>query len=53
MSLGTLLLIILVLVLFGVFPGTNRYSTGFGYAPVSIVGVIVIVLIILLLMGRL
>ena len=52
MTLGTLLIIILVLILIGVFPSWP-YSRGWGYGPSSISGVIVIILIILLLTGRL
>jgi hypothetical protein len=51
MSLGTILLIILILVLIGVIP-TWPHSRGWGYAPGGIVGVILIILLILLLMGR-
>ena len=52
MSLGTILLIVLVLVLLGVIP-TWPHSRGWGYAPSGIVGVILLVLVILVLMGRL
>jgi hypothetical protein len=52
MSLGTILLIILVLVLVGALPSWP-YSSGWGYGPSGIAGVIVIILIILLLTGRL
>jgi len=51
MSIGTILLIILILVLIGVIP-TWPYSRGWGYAPGGIVGVILLILLILLLMGR-
>lgn len=51
MSLGTILLIVLILVLIGVIP-TWPHSRGWGYAPSGIVGVILIVLLILFLMGR-
>jgi len=51
MSLGTILLIILILILIGVIP-TWPYSRGWGYGPGGIVGVILIVLLILVLMGR-
>ena len=51
MSLGTILLIILILVLIGVIP-TWPHSRSWGYGPSGITGVVVIVLIILLLMGR-
>lgn len=52
MSLGMIALIVLVLVLFGVLP-TWGHSRSWGYAPSGIVGLIVIVLVVLLLMGRL
>ena len=52
MSIGTILLIVLILLLLGALP-TWPYSSGWGYYPSGIAGVIVIVLIILLLMGRL
>jgi len=51
MSLGTILLILLILVLVGAVP-TWPYSRSWGYGPSGIVGVIVIVLIVMLLMGR-
>ena len=52
MSLGTILLILLVLALVGVFPSWP-HSRGWGYGPSGIVGVVVIILLILLLTGRL
>jgi hypothetical protein len=52
MSIGTILLIILVLVLIGALP-TWPYSSGWGYYPSGVAGVIVLILLILLLMGRL
>jgi hypothetical protein len=52
MSLGTILLIVLVLVLIGAIPAWP-YSRSWGYGPSGIVGLIVVVLLILLLMGRL
>lgn len=51
MSLGTILVIILILILIGVIP-TWGHSRAWGYGPSGIVGVILIVLLILLLMGR-
>lgn len=51
MTLGTILLIILILILIGAIPAWP-YSSGWGYYPSGIVGVILIVVIILLLMGR-
>jgi hypothetical protein len=51
MSLGTILLIILILILLGVLP-TWGHSRSWGYGPSGIVGVVVVILLILLLMGR-
>ncbi|MGE5793892.1 MAG: DUF3309 family protein [Bacteroidota bacterium] len=50
MSLGVILLIVLVLVLIGVLP-TWGYSSGWGYAPSGLVGVIVVVLLFLWILG--
>jgi hypothetical protein len=52
MSLGTILLIVLILVLVGALPSWP-YSSGWGYGPSGIAGLVVIILIILLLTGRL
>ena len=52
MSLGTILLIVLVLVLLGAIPAWP-YSRSWGYGPSGILGLIVVVLLVLLLMGRL
>lgn len=50
MSLGTILLIVLVLILIGVIP-TWGHSRSWGYGPTGIVGVILVIVIILLVMG--
>jgi hypothetical protein len=52
MSLGTILLIIVVLVLLGVIP-TWPHSRSWGYGPSGILGAILVVVVILLLLGRL
>lgn len=52
MTLGTILIIILILVLIGAIPNWG-YSRGWGYGPSGIVGLILVVVVILLLMGRL
>lgn len=52
MSVGTILIILLILVLVGVFP-TWGYSNQWGYHGVGIVGVILIIVVVLILMGRL
>lgn len=51
MTLGTILLIVLILLLIGVIP-TWPHSRGWGYAPSGIIGVVLIVLLVLLLAGR-
>ena len=51
MSLGAIILIILILALVGALP-TWPHSRSWGYAPSGGVGLIVLILIILLLMGR-
>lgn len=51
MSLGTILLIILILALIGVLP-TWPHSRSWGYGPVGGVGLVVVILVVLLLMGR-
>jgi hypothetical protein len=50
-SLGTILVIILILVLIGALP-TWPYSSGWGYYPSGGLGLIVVVLLILVLLGR-
>ncbi len=52
MSLGTILLIVLILMLIGVVPAWP-HSRGWGYGPSGVLGVILVVLLVLLLMGRL
>jgi len=51
MSLGTILLVILILMLVGVLPSWP-HSRSWGYAPSGGLGLIVIILIVLLLLGR-
>jgi hypothetical protein len=50
--MGTILLIILVLLLVGALP-TWPYSSGWGYYPSGGLGLVLLVLVILLVMGRL
>ena len=52
MSIGTLLLIILVLFLVGALP-TWPHSANWGYFPSGGAGVVLIIVIVLLLTGRL
>jgi len=52
MSLGTILLIILILMLIGALPSWP-HSSGWGYGPSGGLGVVVLIVIVLLLTGRL
>jgi hypothetical protein len=52
MSIGTIVLIVLILMLVGIIP-TWPHSRSWGYGPSGILGVIVVVLLILMLTGRL
>ncbi len=51
MTLGTILLIVLILILLGVIP-TWPHSRSWGYYPSGGIGVLLLIIIILLLMGR-
>lgn len=50
MTLGTILLIILVLMLIGVFPAWP-HSRGWGYGPTGGLGTLLVILLILVLLG--
>jgi hypothetical protein len=52
MSLGTILIVLLILALVGVLP-TWGYSNSWGYGPGGIVGLLLVIIIILALLGRL
>jgi Protein of unknown function (DUF3309) len=49
--MGTILLIILILLLIGALP-TWPYSTGWGYYPSGGLGLVLLIVIILVVMGR-
>ena len=51
MTLGTILLIILILLLIGALP-TWPHSRDWGYYPTGGLGLILIIILILVLMGR-
>lgn len=51
MTVSTIVLIILVLLLFGAFPSWG-HSRSWGYGPSGIIGVVVMVLLVLVLLGR-
>ena len=52
MTLGTILLIVLVLLLIGAVPSWP-HSKGWGYGPSGGLGLVLIIVIVLLLTGRL
>jgi hypothetical protein len=52
MSIGTILLILLVLLLVGALP-TWPYSNGWGYYPSGGLGLVLLVLLVLVISGRL
>ncbi|MBK7414483.1 MAG: DUF3309 domain-containing protein [Dechloromonas sp.] len=51
MSLGTILLIILILMLIGAIPSWP-HSKSWGYGPSGGIGLVVLILVVLLLLGR-
>ncbi len=51
MSIGTILLVVLVLLLLGVIPAWP-HSRSWGYFPSGALGMILVILIILLLLGK-
>lgn len=51
MTLGTILLIIVILLLIGTIPSWP-YSRGWGYGPSGGIGLVLLVLVVLLLMGK-
>lgn len=51
MSLGTILLIIVILMLIGAFPSWP-HSRSWGYAPSGGLGLVLLILLILLLLGK-
>jgi len=50
--MGTVLLVILIVVLIGALP-TWPYSGGWGYYPSGGIGLVVLILLVLVLLGRL
>lgn len=50
--LGTILVIILILLLIGALPRWG-YSSGWGYGPSGILGLVLIVIVVLAVLGRL
>jgi hypothetical protein len=51
MSLGTIILIILVLMLLGVLP-TWSHSRAWGYGPSGVLGTALVIVLILFLLGK-
>jgi hypothetical protein len=51
MSISTIVVILLILMLVGAFPGW-RHSRDWGYGPSGGLGLVVIILVVLLVTGR-
>ena len=51
MSIGTILLVLLILMLVGAFP-TWPHSRSWGYYPSGGLGLVVVILLVLVLIGR-
>ena len=51
MSLGMILLIVVILLLFGVIP-TWPHSRSWGYGPSGGIGLVLLIIVILLLLGK-
>jgi hypothetical protein len=53
MSLGTILLIVLVIFLLGGFSGRfGGYVYGFGHGGIGVIGLLLIIILVLLVLGR-
>ena len=52
MTIGTILLIVLILILLGVVP-VWPHARSWGYGPTGIVGVVLLVVLVLFLLGKL
>jgi Protein of unknown function (DUF3309) len=51
MSIGTILLIIIILLLIGALPAWP-YSRGWGYAPGGLLAAVLVIVLVLVLLGR-
>ncbi|MBA3582007.1 MAG: DUF3309 domain-containing protein [Gammaproteobacteria bacterium] len=51
MSVGTIILVVLILLLIGAIP-TWSHSRSWGYAPSGVLGLVLIVVLILVMTGR-
>ena len=53
MSLGTILIILVVIALLGGFSGRlGGYGYGYGHTGVGVLGTVLIILVVLMLLGR-
>ena len=53
MTIGTVLVILLIIFLFGGFSGRfGGYGYGYGHGGVGVIGIILIIVVILMLLGR-
>ena len=52
MSLGTILLIVVILILVGVLP-TWPHARSWGYGPSGVVGIVLLIVVVMFVTGRL
>lgn len=53
MSVGTILLVLLIIFLLGGFSGRfGGYGYGYGHSGVGVIGVLLVIILVLVLMGR-
>jgi hypothetical protein len=52
MNLTVILVVVLVLLLLGALPRAGAYSAGWGYGPSGLLGLIVLVVVLLIFLGR-
>lgn len=53
MSIGTILIVILIIALLGGFSGRlGGYGYGFGHGGIGVLGVVLIILLVMVLTGR-
>jgi hypothetical protein len=52
MSLGTILLIVVILLLIGAFPSWP-HSRSWGYGPSGVLGAVLVIILVLFILGRL
>jgi Protein of unknown function (DUF3309) len=52
MNLGAILVIVLILLLLGALPGLGPWSAGWGYYPAGGVGLLLLIVLLLVALGK-